>query len=121
MANAAAASIDAYIAQQRAEIQPILTKWRTEIHQMVPEATEKISWAMPTFWLNGNLVHFAAHQNHVGFYPGAEGIENFIPKLEELGIPYSKGGAQFPYKKEVPWDLIREIVLVRRGQQLDKK
>ena len=66
---------------------------------------------MPTFVLNGNLVHFAAGKNHIGFYPGASGVEYFTGKSTEF--KYSKGAVQFPNNKPVPWGLIREVVMFR--------
>ena len=71
-------NIDDYINSFPEEIQNILTKIRTSIKEIIPEASEKISYGIPTFYLNGNLVHFAAYKNHIGFYPGASGIEEFL-------------------------------------------
>ncbi|MEL7658243.1 MAG: DUF1801 domain-containing protein, partial [Bacillota bacterium] len=76
-------TIDEYIRQFPPEIQEQLQALREVIKDAAPSATEKISWQMPTFYLNGNLVHFAAHKNHVGFYPGASGVENFQQKISE--------------------------------------
>lgn len=104
-------TIDAYIAQFPSEIQQVLQAVRTVIREAAPEAQEKISWAMPTFAQFGNLVHFAAHKNHLGFYPGANGIEAFKDKM--LGYIWSKGAVQFPYNSPVPYDLIQEIVRFR--------
>ncbi|MEA5003017.1 MAG: DUF1801 domain-containing protein, partial [Christensenella sp.] len=88
--------IDEYIAQYPQELQQKLEEIRQVIHEAAPDATEKISWNMPTFYLNGNLVHFAMNKAHIGLYPGASGVENFIPKLD--GYKYSKGAIQFPLK-----------------------
>lgn len=104
-------TIDAYIAQFPSEIQATLQTVRTVIREAAPEAQEKISWSMPTFALYGNLVHFAAHKNHLGFYPGASGIEAFKDRLQ--GYIWSKGAVQFPYKNPIPYDLITEIVRFR--------
>lgn len=109
-------SIDAYIAQFPPEVQEKLQALRQVIRQSAPAATEKISWQMPTFYLYGNLVHFAAHQKHIGFYPGAEGIQAFQEKLSAYKT--SKGAAQFPYDKPLPSGLIGEIVRYRAAQNV---
>lgn len=104
-------TIDEYISQFPEDIKGILNTLRNVIREAAPEATEKISWRMPTFYLNGNLVHFAAHKGHIGFYPGADGIEKF--KDEFLEYKYSKGAVQFPFKSPIPYDLITRIVKYR--------
>lgn len=109
--DSAIRTIDEYIAQFPLEIQKTLQTARTVIREAAPDAQEKISWAMPTFALYGNLVHFAANKNHLGFYPGANGIEMFKDRLQ--GYIWSKGAVQFPYNKPVPYELIAEIVRFR--------
>jgi uncharacterized protein YdhG (YjbR/CyaY superfamily) len=111
-------SIDEYIAQFTPEIRERLLAFRKVIREAAPDAGEKISWAMPTFTLNGNLVHFAAHKNHIGFYPGVSGIEMFQDKLAEYKS--SKGAVQFPNNKPLPFDLIREIVAFRVFENTNK-
>lgn len=112
-------NISHYIASFPEETRELLEMVRTTVHAAAPEATEKISYAMPTFFLNGNLVHFAAYQNHIGFYPGASGIANFQDKIS--GYKNSKGAVQFPIGKPVPFDLITEIVKFRVNENLQKK
>jgi uncharacterized protein YdhG (YjbR/CyaY superfamily) len=104
-------NIDAYIAGFPEEIAEGLEKIRAIIHQAAPEAKEAIKYGMPTFILNGNLIHFAAFKKHFGLYPTPSGIEAFKEKL----APYkgAKGSTQFPYNKPLPLDLISEIVLFR--------
>jgi len=109
--NKSITTIDAYIAQFSPEIQEKLQSLRKIIRETAPDAGEKISWQMPTFTLKGNLVHFAAHKNHIGFYPGPSGIEVFKDKLSEYKS--SKGAVQFPNDKPLPFDLVREIVAFR--------
>jgi uncharacterized protein YdhG (YjbR/CyaY superfamily) len=104
-------TIDDYILQFSPEIQEILKKVRTVIKESAPEATEKISYQMPTFALHGNLVHFAACKNHLGFYPTPSGINAFEEKLSEYKS--SKGAVQFPFDKPMPYELISEIVQFR--------
>ncbi len=104
-------TIDAYIQSFPEEIQVILTKMRTTILAAAPEATEKISYQMPTFYLKGNLVHFAAAKKHLGFYPAPSGISAFITELKDYKT--SKGAIQFPYNKPIPYDLITKIVAYR--------
>ncbi len=107
-------SIDAYIAQFPPDIQELLQQIRAVIRQTAPQATEKISYQMPTFYLNGNLVHFAKQKNHIGFYPGPAGIENYTEALKAYKT--SKGAIQFPLDKPIPFDLIRAIVAFRVQQ-----
>ncbi|MDZ5724425.1 iron chaperone [Acetobacterium sp. K1/6] len=103
--------VDAYIRQFPADVQVILQQIRQVIREVVPEADEKISYQMPTFFLDGNLVHFAAHKNHIGFYPAPSGIEKF---KKELSIyKGAKGSVQFPLNEPMPFDLIRKIVVFR--------
>lgn len=104
-------TVDEYIALYSPEIQEKLQALRKLIKEEVPKAEEKISWRMPTYVLNGNLVHFAAFKNHIGFYPGASGIANFEDKFSEY--KFSKGAVQFPMNKPLPFELIREIVRFR--------
>lgn len=104
-------TIDEYILQFSPDVQEILQSLRNIINESAPEAEEKISWQMPTFYLYGNLVHFAAHKKHIGFYPGASGIETFKHKLSDYKS--SKGAVQFPIEKPLPYELITEIVKFR--------
>lgn len=112
-------TIDAYIAQCPPELQERLQTLRSAIRAAEPEAKEKISWAMPTFTLHGNLIHFAAHKGHVGLYPGAEAIEFFAPRL--TGYHTSKGAIQFPHKEPLPLGFIGEIVRHCAAQQRAEK
>lgn len=107
-------TIDEYIAQFPEEIQKKLSEIRAIIKEVIPDETiEKISWGMPTFHLKTNLVHFAAAKNHVGFYPGNTGIEQFQEQFKAAGYKFTKGGVQFKYKDPLPKDLIQEIVKFR--------
>lgn len=109
-------TIDDYISQCPADIQGMLQALRKIIREAAPEATEKISWQMPTFVLHGNLVHFAAFRKHIGFYPGASGIETF--KDEMAGYKSTIGGVQLPLDKELPIDLITQIVKFRVAENI---
>lgn len=111
-------SIDDYIAVFPTEIQETLTTLRKEIQESASEAVEKISYQMPTFALHGNLVHFAAYKNHIGFYPGASGVANFLDELTEYKC--SKGTIQFPLGKPLPFKLIRKIVEFRVEENAKK-
>src|SRR3954447_10269749 len=111
-------SIDEYIGLYPSEIQDILTTLRKVIKESAPEATEKISYQMPTFALHGNLVHFAAYKNHIGFYPSPSGIAAFIHKLSKYKT--SKGAVQFPIDKPLPYELISEIVEFRITENIKK-
>ena len=111
-------TIDTYIAQFPPVIQALLQEMRAVIHEAAPEATEAISYQMPTFKLHGNLVHFAAFKNHIGFYPAPSGIEAFKDDL--AAYPGSKGAIRFPLDKPLPLDLVRRIVLYRVQENTTK-
>lgn len=105
------ASIDEYISKSPAEVRQALKKIRAEIKSAAPKATESIKYGIPTFELAGNLVHFAAMKNHLGFYPAPSGVESF--KKELAAYSTSKGCIRFPYDKALPCVLIRKIVKFR--------
>lgn len=112
-------NIDEYIEGFPPDVQEILRKLRSVIREAAPGATEIINYQIPTFRLNGNLVHFAAFKNHIGFYPTASGIENF--KVQLSGFVTAKGSVQFPLSKDLPFELISEIVKFRVRESLEKK
>jgi uncharacterized protein YdhG (YjbR/CyaY superfamily) len=103
--------ITEYIAGYPDEIQVLLSLMRETIRKVAPEAVEKISYGMPTFFLKGNLVHFAMCKNHIGFYPTPTGIIAFQKELTIYKT--SKGAIQFPMDKPLPLALISEIVKFR--------
>jgi uncharacterized protein YdhG (YjbR/CyaY superfamily) len=109
--QAAPENIDEYIAGFPADVQEILQKVRQTIKKAAPTAQERISYQMPTFTLNSNLVHFAAYKNHVGFYPTPEAIQKF--KKELSVYKGAKGSVQFPIDKPMPLSLISKIVKFR--------
>lgn len=111
-------SIDDYISNFSPEVQQILQTLRTVIKELVPDAKEKISYQMPTFALHGNLVHFAAYKNHIGFYPAASGIAAFKSELEQY--KGSKGAIQFPIEEPIPYDLISKIVQFRVAENIER-
>ena len=111
MTTATLNNIDEYIAGFPAEIQIILQQVRATIKEAAPEAEEAIKYAMPTFTLNGNLVHFAVFKHHIGFYPAPSGIESF--KKELALYKGAKGSVQFPIDKPMPLSLIAKIVKFR--------
>ncbi len=111
-------NIDEYIENFSAEIQKILQEIRLTIAKAAPEASEKISYGMPTFALEGNLVHFAAFKNHIGFYSTPSGTTQF--QQEILGYKHAKGSIQFPISKPMPFDLIAQIVKFRVEENLAK-
>jgi uncharacterized protein YdhG (YjbR/CyaY superfamily) len=104
-------TIDEYIANAAEEDRETLMELRRVIHEAAPDATEKISYQMPTFYLHGNLVHFAAFKGHFGFYPAPTGIEAFQEELSKY--KGSKGAIQFPKDKPLPYELIVRIVKFR--------
>ncbi len=111
-------SIDEYIATFPEAVQVMLQALRATIKAVAPDATEKISYQMPTFFLKGNIVHFAAYKNHIGFYPAPRGIEAF---KDELSVyEGAKGSVQFPLDEPLPLELISRIVQFRVAENLKK-
>ena len=109
-------SIDTYIAQLPLEVQTLLQQMRQTIQKAAPSAAEAISYQIPTFKLNGNLVHFAGFKKHIGFYPGAAGIAAFQDEL--AGYKSAKGSVQFPLDEVLPLALVTKIVKFRVKQNL---
>ena len=101
-------TIDEYIALFPRDVQEKLQEIRKAVQEEAPTAVEKISWGMPTFYLKGNLIHFAAYKKHIGIYPGAAAIEFFSEKLKSYKS--SKGAVQLPLNKPLPLNLICEMV-----------
>lgn len=104
-------TIDEYIAGYPPDVQQILQQIRATIRKAAPDAEEAIKYQIPTFVLNGNLVHFGAFKKHVGFYPTPSGIEAF--KMELSRYEGAKGSVQFPLDKPMPLTLISKIVKFR--------
>jgi uncharacterized protein YdhG (YjbR/CyaY superfamily) len=113
-----AATMDQYISGFPKDIQEILQEMRAEISKAAPEAEETIKYGIPTFTLNGNLVHFGGFKNHIGFYPTPSGIEAFKKELSVYNG--AKGSIQFPIDKPLPFALIRKIVKYRVKKNTEK-
>ena len=111
-------TIDEYIAGFPPDVQAILEKVRATIRKAAPGAEETIKYQMPTFTLKGNLVHFAAFKNHIGFYPVPTGIERFKKELSVYTA--GKGSVQFPLDRRIPYGLISKIVKFRARENLKK-
>jgi uncharacterized protein YdhG (YjbR/CyaY superfamily) len=111
-------TIDDYISGFPPAVQEILGKLRKTISKAAPAAEETISYQIPTFNLKGNLVHFAAFKNHIGFYPTSTGIAEF--KNELSGYKGAKGSVQFPLDQPIPFTLIGKIVKFRAKENLEK-
>jgi len=103
--------IDEYITNFPVPVQEKLEELRGAIKKAAPEAEEKISYQMPAFTLKGILVYFAAHTNHIGFYPASNVVEKFKDELADYKC--TKGTIQFPFDKPLPLDLITRIVIYR--------
>lgn len=114
-----AGTTDEYIAQFPEDVQQILQKVRATIKEAAPNATERISYGMPGFYQNGMLVWFAAHTNHIGFYPTGEGVEVFEKELSQY--KHSKGAVQFPLEQPIPYELITKITKYRIERTQEKK
>ncbi len=112
-------TIDDYIKRFPPEYRQRMEELRAVIREAAPDASEKISWGMPTFYLKGNLVHFAAHKSHIGFYPGPGGVEAFLNETTEYKT--SKGAVQLPMDKALPLDVIRSVVIQRAQENLRAK
>jgi len=117
--TASPTTIDEYIEGFPAEVRAKLSAVRSTIRRAAPDAVEKISYRMPTFYLNGNLVHFAAFERHIGFYPAPSGIARFAKELKRYKT--AKGSAQFPLDEPLPLELIAAIVRFRVGENSGKK
>lgn len=111
-------TIDEYIAGFPNDVQAILEKVRVTIRKAAPAAKEAIKYQIPTFTLNGNLVHFGGYKSHVGFYPGPTAIREF--KNELSGYSGSKGTVRFSLDKPIPYSLIGKIVKFRVKEDLAK-
>jgi uncharacterized protein YdhG (YjbR/CyaY superfamily) len=111
-------SIDEYISKFPADIQILLEQMRKTIRKAAPDASEKISYQMPTFFLKGNLVHFAALKNHIGFYPTPSAIIAYQKELTRYIS--SKGAVQFPLDEPLPLDLVTKMVTFRVKENLQK-
>jgi len=112
-------TMDQYIAIFPRDVREVLQELRRVIRESAPRAEETISYGIPAFKLNGNLVHFAAWKNHIGFYPGSSAIEAFKDQLSTY--KQAKGSVQFPLDKPVPFDLVKRIVKFRVEENESKK
>jgi len=112
-------TIDGYIDMFPEDVRMILNELRQTIKDAAPGAEETINYQMPTFTLHGNLVHFAAFKNHIGFYPTPSGIEAF--KKELSAYKGAKGSVQFPIDQPLPLPLIRKIVEYRVKENAERK
>jgi uncharacterized protein YdhG (YjbR/CyaY superfamily) len=110
--------VDLFIAKYPPEVQDVLNKVRQTIREAAPDATETINYGIPTFQLNGNLVHFSALTNHIGFYPTPSGIEKFQKELSKY--EGAKGSVKFPLDQPMPYALITKIVKFRVKENLAK-
>lgn len=119
MLNIRAKNIDAFILVYPEPVRKKLEQIRQAVHRIAPEAEEAIRYGIPTFQLNGNMLHFAAYETHIGFYPGPSGIDAF----GELCRPFrtGKGTLQFPLDSPLPMALIRDIIRFRTEQQRQRK
>lgn len=111
-------SIDGYISGFPDDVQKKLQEMRNLIREEAPHAQEKISYRIPTFYLNGNLVHFAAFPKHIGFYPTPGTILAFKDKLAKYNN--AKGSVQFPIEDPLPKTLIRQMVKFRVAENTKK-
>jgi uncharacterized protein YdhG (YjbR/CyaY superfamily) len=110
-----AKTIDDYISGFPEEVQDVLNRVRETIRKSAPDAEETISYQIPTFRLNGNLVHFAAFKKHIGFYPTPSGMKHFQQDLSDFET--AKGSVKFPLDKPIPFDLISKITTFRVREQ----
>ncbi|MFN3841487.1 MAG: iron chaperone [Cyclobacteriaceae bacterium] len=110
--------IDSYIQTFPKDVQALLQQLRKTIQKAAPQAEEAISYQMPTFKLNGNLVHFAAYKNHIGFYPAPSGLTEFQKEISKY--KHSKGAVQFPLDQPLPLRLITQIVKFRVKENLKR-
>ena len=111
-------TVDEYIASYSGDVRQRMETLRQIILECSPDITEKISWGMATFVLNGNLVHFSGEKRHLGFHPSPSAIEAFKDGFADY--KYSKGTLQLPYDKPMPYELLRQMILFRVQEQTKK-
>ena len=114
----APADIDEYIAGFPKDVRELLKKIRMTIRKAAPRAEEAITYQIPTFTLNGNLVFFAAFKRHIGFYPVPRGHAKFKKQLADY--EGGKGTARFPLDQPIPFALITRIVKFRAKENLER-
>ena len=114
--NTQITTFEEYFLQFEKSIQAILQKTRKTIQQAAPQAIEVIKYGMPTFYQEGNLVHFAANKKHLGFYPSPSGLKAFETEVNKYNN--SKGAVQFPYNQPIPYHLIAQITQFRVDENL---
>ena len=107
-------TVDEYIASQDEKLQPRLKEVRAILREALPDAEERMSWSMPTYWKGRNLIHFAASKKHLGIYPGGEATTVFAEELRQYDV--SKGTIRIPYEQPLPEQLIRKIAVWCYGQ-----
>ena len=100
-------NVDEYIAAYDGETKERMVALRALIHDCHPEITEKIAWVIPTFVLNGNLIHFSAEKKHMGFHPGKDAIDAFAHRFGR--ITHTKSTLHLPYDQPMPWEMLREM------------
>ena|SRR5438094_4606650 len=115
MSRETARDIDDYVDRYPKDVQRLLTQMRRTIRKAAPQAMEKISYGVPTFALDGNLVHFAAFKNHIGFYPTPSAITAFRRELSSYKC--SKGAVQFPLDQPLPLTLVSRMVKFRVNEK----
>ena len=111
-------NVDEYIAGYSTDIQKKLERLRAAVKKAAPQATEDISYGMPIYRQQGRLLYFAAHTNHIGFYPMITGIEAVKPELKDY--KWAKGSIQFPHDKSLPVGLITKITKFRVKENVEK-
>jgi len=119
MKRKTAKDIDEYLSGYPEHVQRFLTQMRLTVKKAAPQATEKISYGIPTFALEGNLVHFAAFKNHIGFYPTPSAIAAFNKELSSYKC--SKGAVQFPLDAPLPLTLVSRMVKFRVKEKMMKR
>ncbi len=114
----AAISVEQYCKSFPTEVKRRLLALRKLVRELAPDATEKISYRMPGYFLHGRLVYFAAHKSHIGLYPMASGIEKMASQLK--GYKHAMGSVQFPNDQHFPLPLIRQIIEFRVRENRQK-
>lgn len=112
-------TVNQYIAGFEDDRRDILESIRRAIKAEIPDASEKISYGIPTFYLNGNLLHYAAFDKDIGLYATPQGHAEFADDLS--GYKQGKGSVQFPLDEPMPMDLIRRIARFRAEEHRLKK
>ena len=114
-----ASGVEEYISWFPPEVQAQLVELRRVIRETLPDAEERISYGIPGYYMNGQVIFFAAYPHHISVYPAPSGVAEFAEALDKYQT--GKGTMQFPLGQPIPYDLVRRRALYRLGENMKKK